>query len=314
MESFRQFLVQGTKRSLLTLSALCLLSAPAAAQSVVVDGVGADERAALIDASRAAVEQVAGTFIDSRTLVENAAVKLDQIYTKAQGFVTGTEILAKEQQGGLVHLRARIDVDTDPDAQLMNNLSMIMMLNDPRIAVVVREAGGGHDRAAESALDDKLLDLGFSHVVASERTAGIDLSGLGSAASRTAAGQSPCYALAFKMPLSAASRTAAGQSLGADYLVLGRVQSQAVDISLPDGEGGSYRKTQLKSGHARLTVDVIRTATGEVVGTFTESAKGVGTSEAMAQAKAVEKASSKAAERIEEKFRHLGSEAGGHKW
>lgn len=257
-----------------------------------VDGVGADERAALIDASRAAVEQVAGTFIDSRTLVENAAVKLDQIYTKAQGFVTGTEILAKEQQGGLVHLRARIDVDTDPDAQLMNNLSMIMMLNDPRIAVVVREAGGGHDRAAESALDDKLLDLGFSHVVASERTAGIDLSGLGSAA----------------------SRTAAGQSLGADYLVLGRVQSQAVDISLPDGEDGNYRKTQLKSGHARLTVDVIRTATGEVVGTFTTSAKGVGTSEAMAQAKAVEKASSKAAERLEEKFRHLGSEAGGHKW
>lgn len=292
MESFRQFFVQGTKRSLLTLSALCLFSAPAAAQSVVVDGVGADERAALIDASRAAVEQIAGTFIDSRTLVENAAVKLDQIYTKAQGFVTGTEILAKEQQGGLVHLRARIDADTDPDAQLMNNLSMIMMLNDPRIAVVVREAGGGHDRAAESALDDKLLDLGFSHVVASERTAGIDLSGLGSVA----------------------SRTAAGQSLGADYLVLGRVQSQAVDISLPDGEGGSYRKTQLKSGHARLTVDVIRTATGEVVGTFTTSAKGVGTSEAMAQAKAVEKASSKAAERLEEKFRHLGSEAGGHEW
>ena len=87
-----------------------------------------------------------------------------------------------------------------------------------------------------------------------------------------------------------------------------------VDISLPDGEGGSYRKTQLKSGHARLTVDVIRTATGEVVGTFTTSAKGVGTSEAMAQAKAVEKASSKAAERLEEKFRHLGSEAGGHEW
>ena len=34
----------------------------------------------------------------------------------------------------------------------------------------------------------------------------------------------------------------------------------------------------------------------------------------MAQAKAVEKASSKAAERLEEKFRHLGSEAGGHEW
>ena len=204
MERFKRLI----ERGLLTVSALCLLSASAAAQSVVVDGVGADERAALIDASRAAVEQVAGTFIDSRTLVENAAVKLDQIYTKAQGFVTGTEILAKEQQGGFVHLRARIDVDTSPDAQLMNNLSMIMMLNDPRIAVAVREAGGSHDRAAESALDSKLLELGFSHVVASERTAGLDLSGLGSAS----------------------SRTAAGQSLGADYLVLGSVESQATDI------------------------------------------------------------------------------------
>lgn len=149
MKPFRRLI----ERGLLTVSALCLLSASAAAQSVVVDGVGADERAALIDASRTAVEQVAGTFIDSRTLVENAAVKLDQIYTKAQGFVTGTEILAKEQQGGFVHLRARIDVDTSPDAQLMNNLSMVMMLNDPRIAVAVREADGGHDRAAESALD-----------------------------------------------------------------------------------------------------------------------------------------------------------------
>ena len=277
MKPFRRLI----ERGLLTVSALCLLSASAAAQSVVVDGVGADERAALIDASRTAVEQVAGTFIDSRTLVENAAVKLDQIY-----------ILAKEQQGVFVHLRARIDVDTSPDAQLMNNLSMIMMLNDPRIAVVVREAGGGHDRAAESALDSKLLELGFSHVVASERTAGLDLSGLGSAS----------------------SRTAAGQSLGADYLVLGSVESQATDISLPDGEDGSYRKTQLKSGSARLTVQVIRAATGEVVGTFTTTAKGVGTSEAMARSKAVEKASAKAAERLEEKFRHLGSEAGTHEW
>ena len=174
----------------------------------------------------------------------------------------------------------------------MNNLSMVMMLNDPRIAVAVREADGGHDRAAESALDSKLLELGFSHVVASERTAGLDLSGL----------------------VSASSRTAAGQSLGADYLVLGSVESQATDISLPDGEDGSYRKTQLKSGRARLTVNVIRAATGEVVGTFTTTAKGVGTSEAMARSKAVEKASAKAAERLEEKFRHLGSEAGTHEW
>ena len=53
------------ERGLLTVSALCLLSASAAAQSVVVDGVGADERAALIDASRTAVEQVADVDVDA---------------------------------------------------------------------------------------------------------------------------------------------------------------------------------------------------------------------------------------------------------
>ncbi len=278
--------------SLLTLAAVFMMSATAAAQSVVVDGFGTDERSALKNASRTAVEEVAGTFIDSRTLVEDAAVKLDQIYTKAQGFVTNTEILEKKQENGLVHLRARINVDTNPDAQLMNNLSMIMMLNDPRIAVVVSQADGSHDETAESALDDKLLELGFSHVVAAEQVAGTNLLGL-----RDVVG-----------------RMAAGQSLGADYLVLGSLRTSAADISLPDGEDGSYRKTLLKTGDASLTVQVIRTATGEVVGTFTTTAKGVGNSGSTAKVKAVQKASAKAASHLEEKFRHLGSEAGLNEW
>lgn len=277
---------------LLAVAAVFCLQTAAAAQSVVVDGYGTDERSALKDALRTAVEEVAGTFIDSRTLVENAAVKLDQIYAKSQGFITGTQILAKGQKNGLMHVRARIDVDTNPDAQLMNNLSMVMMLNDPRIAVIVRQSGGAQDRAAESALNDKLLELGFSHVAAAEQVAGI-------------------------MPASltnAAARMAAGQMLGADYLVLGSLQTGATDISLPDGEDGSYRKTQLKTGDASMTVNVVRTATGEVVGTFTTAAKGVGNSEDTAKAKAVQKASAKAAARLEEKFRHLGSEAGMNEW
>ena len=91
---------------LLAVAAVFCLQTAAAAQSVVVDGYGTDERSALKDASRTAVEEVAGTFIDSRTLVENAAVKLDQIYAKSQGFITGTQILAKGT-GKRAHARAR---------------------------------------------------------------------------------------------------------------------------------------------------------------------------------------------------------------
>ena len=66
----------------------------AMAQQVVVDGMGMDKESALRDASRNAVEQVVGTMVDSKTLVNNAVVALDTIYTKSQGFVTNQEILS----------------------------------------------------------------------------------------------------------------------------------------------------------------------------------------------------------------------------
>ena len=115
----------------MTLTALLLLTASAAAQQVVVDGAGIDRETALRDASRNAVEQVVGTLVDSRTLAQNAAVQLDEIYTKSQGFVTDIKLLSQTNQAGIVHIRAQVEVNTNPDAQLMSNLNMLMMLNDP---------------------------------------------------------------------------------------------------------------------------------------------------------------------------------------
>ena len=154
----------------MTLTALVLLTASAAAQQVVVDGVGIDRETALRDASRNAVEQVVGTLVDSRTLAQNAAVQLDEIYTKSQGFVTDIKLLSQTNQAGIVHIRAQVEVNTNPDAQLMSNLNMLMMLNDPRIAVAIlrQDAQGrviGHDAISEAALNNRLIQLGFSHVV-----------------------------------------------------------------------------------------------------------------------------------------------------
>ena len=115
----------------MTLTALLLLTASAAAQQVVVDGAGIDRETALRDASRNAVEQVVGTLVDSRTLAQNAAVQLDEIYTKSQGFVTDIKLLSQTNQAGIVHIRAQVEVNTNPDAQLRSNLNMLMMLNDP---------------------------------------------------------------------------------------------------------------------------------------------------------------------------------------
>ena len=109
----------------MTLTALLLLTASAAAQQVVVDGAGIDRETALRDASRNAVEQVVGTLVDSRTLAQNAAVQLDEIYTKSQGFVTDIKLLSQTNQAGIVHIRAQVEVNTNPDAQLIEEVQTI---------------------------------------------------------------------------------------------------------------------------------------------------------------------------------------------
>ena len=139
-------------------------------------------------------------------------------------------------------------------------------------------------------MNQRLLDLGFTHVV----DAGI-ISGLQNAQ------------LLNQVYNGSARIGALGSSLGADYVVIGRSRTSAKAISLPDGNGG-YTPTQLKTGDAVLNVRVVRFDTGEILGTFTEDAKGVENSEQMAMEKAVQKASANAAQQLEEKFRHISAQ------
>lgn len=287
------------KKICLTAALALALSSPVSAQQVLVDGVGADKDSAMRDASRNAVERVVGTLVNSNTLVSNAMTQLDEIYTKSQGFVTGIEVVSQENQGGMVRIRARVDVNTSPDAQLMNRLNMIMMLNDPRIAVVIlkqdRQGGvQGHDLISESALNDRLLNLGFSHVV----DAGV-------------ASQLSNATLLNQIYNGTTGVSSIGQSLGADYLVIGRTRLQSQNISLPDGQGG-YAPTLLKTGNAILNVKVIKFDTGEIVGTYTTTAKGVENNHEMAEQRALEKAAEAAAQKLEEKFRHISADTGQH--
>ena len=280
-------------------AALVIIGAPASAQQVMVDGIGVDKDSAMRDASRNAVEQVVGTLVNAQTLVSNAMVQLDEIYTKSQGFVTGIEVLSQQNEGGMLRIKARVDVNTDPDAQLMSRLNMIMMLNDPRIAVVILKQDSygnvqGHDLISESALNDHLLTLGFSHVV----DAGV-------------ASQLNNAVLLNQIYNGTTGISAIGSTLGADYLVIGRTRLQSQEISLPDGNGG-YAPTLLKSGNAILNVKVIKFDTGEIVGTYTTSAKGVENSNEMAEQRALEKAAAEAARKLEEKFRHFSADTSQH--
>lgn len=271
---------------------LLLWSQVAAAQVVVTEGEGTDRQSALRDAERKAVEQVVGTLVDARTLVQDASVQLDAIYARSQGFVRDVQVLEEHSYVDGVRVKARMDVNTDADAPLLENLRMVMNLNDPRIAVIVNRAdSSGRDASAEAVLNQKLVELGFHHVADPSLTAslqGAEL--LGS----LAAGGSALVGV--------------GKSFGADYLVLGELTVSGQTISLPDGKGG-YSTTLLKTGDARLTGKILRFDTGEILGTFETTGRGVGNGLEVAEQAAAARAASAAAQKMEERFRRLSLSA-----
>lgn len=145
------------------------------AQVVTVEGIGVDKDSAVRDAMRNAVEQVVGTFVDSRTLVEKSVVAMDEIFTKSDGFVRNIKIISESVSNNSYQIKANVDVDNNPNSALMNKLSMVMLLNDPRIATVVLCRDGEEEpskawrQISESTINGQLISMGFSHVVDSNK-------------------------------------------------------------------------------------------------------------------------------------------------
>lgn len=298
------------RKSLVLLAGLLCSFQVVSAQVIEVEGIGMDEDSARRDAVRSAVESVAGTYIASKTLVENYQVTLDEIYSQAQGFVTNVEILSVAQDTGGCRVRARVDVDTKPDAKLMNRLNTIVMLNDPRIAVVVLnkekdsrpilstsnvderyESTNSHDLIVEEALNERLIDVGFTHVVDANQVARLRNS-----------------ELLNSIYLGTTALTDESEERPIDYLVLGKCKADAYNVRVPDGKGG-YRETLLQSARAVLEIRLIDYSTGNIVATFSSEGQGVENTPEMAQNKAKQEAAAVAAQKLEDKFHKVASKA-----
>jgi len=222
------------------------------AQEVTVDGVGVDKDSAVRDAMRNAVENVIGTYIDSRTLVDKSVVALDEIYAKSQGFVKNIRILKESKSNKNYRVIARINVDTNPNAQLMNRLNMILLLNDPRISIIVdyhenysyNDQKEKYPKICEGAINNKLVELGFSHVLDSsvvrDDYGGINLN-----------------------------------NDVTDYMVFGKLDIDTNQVVLPSYSGytqeGSYIpdvETGLVKAQAELDIKVMKTDTREIIGEY----------------------------------------------
>lgn len=279
------------KKFFATLMLLLAINFSVAAQEVTVEGVGITRDEAVANAERVAVEQIVGTFIDSQTLVENAMVKLDEIYTHAQGYVSNVKILSEGQSNGLYRITAKMNVASEPDSSLIGQLETVMRLNDPRIAVIMLKddaATGTHDELAETALNDKLLTVGFSHVVDADIVANLENARL---LERIYNGERGLVGI--------------GSSHGADYLVLGKTHTNSQNVRLPDYKTGGYKEMAMIVANADITARIVKLSTGDIVGTFSVTAKGNDVIKDNAERNAIRAAAENAALELEKKFKRL---------
>ena len=284
------------KKILIALFLCMAIAQTALAQTVTVDGVGVDRDSAMRDAARMAVEQVAGMYINSNTVVSNTSVELDEILSHAQGYVQNITVISESMNGGEYRVRASVDVNTDPNSAFMKRMDAVMRLSDPRIGVVILsddedldhnfDGLPGHDTILETALNERLLTVGFKHVVDVSLLSQLQDSSVLNAVYR---GDSrlPYDGDASARPI--------------DYLVIGRSHAEGYKVKLPDNHGG-YVETQMSSARTHLDLKIISFGTSTIIGTYSVDGQGVENSPALAARKSRQAAAGKAAEKLEQQF------------
>ncbi len=274
---------------------LMMLCATAWAKEVTVDGTGIDRESALRDARRLAVEETIGVFVDSRTLVENMMVAMDNTYTKSAGFVGKVEVLEEGLLGGAYHVKARIEVNQNPDPALLQQVQAVLALNDPRIAVIVTRDGqpGVHEEKIETAIMDGLILRHFTHVVDPKIVAALQDARL------------------LESLYDGVAASGVGTNYGADFVVLGKCATTSEPVVIPDFKGG-YKTTSMQSGKSEMNVKIVRLDTGDILETFSLETSGIEFGNSRAEHEAVKAMAEQAAAKVDEKFRRIGARTSGN--
>lgn len=273
----------------------CISFGNVSAQEVTVTGMGVDKNEALRDASRLAVEQVVGTYIDSRTLMKDLMIQLDEVYKKSQGYIKNIQVLNAEQiEKNLWRVQAKIDVDTNPNGKLIDEITMLMQLNDPRIAVFVFDMKAGSStryEIAEEILNEKLLSMNFSHILNSSVVIKQNDATLLNNLAKNAQGL-------FK----------GKKDNAADYLVIGKYNLMQDKVLIPSNDiNKPMSESNFTNARSTLKIEIVKYDTGEIVGTFIADGNAVGITEERAKDESLRNAATVAAEKLSETFKNFSS-------
>ncbi len=233
-------------RFLWVLSVVFLVNALVLGQTTTISGTGMalNKDAAIEQAKRDAVEKGLGAVIASETIVKNAAVFSDNIFSKAQGFVQSFEVTSETQDSdGLWTVEIQAEVTAILDEILKNEVAMQTLLNSmnrPRIMFLVRE---------ENLIDNTPTDFTETKLLSMFYDAGFDVVDRQLVAALKG---EPDYDQALSGNVAAASKIAG--SLGAEVIVIGTAKISS---------GGKVYN--MYSGQADVNGKIVRGDTGEIL-------------------------------------------------
>ena len=260
---------------ILAILVVCTTGAIASEKTVEVEGSSFLSREdAMRQAQRSAVELAVGVFIQSKTEVENFAIKKDRILSRTQGYITRFTILGEEKAEGLYTVRLSATVSMD---KIKNDLLAMEILLDsmerPRLMILIKEEYIGMDNMgmclAETEMSSLLAAKGFDLVDSAqiEKIKSLDQS------RQALAGN-----------IAAAKRQ--GLDFGSQYVIVGKALVQDI--------GEAYPGSGLKSLQASLQLKVIQTQTGLLLGSILKNGISVHISPLTGAGKALQIAAQKA--------------------
>jgi hypothetical protein len=258
---------------------------------VVIGGdLGKARDEALNDALRKAVEQAVGTMISSQSIVENAILIEDNIYSKTSGYIKGYDIVREGQSVNLPNTYEVALTATVSTASLKDDLAAIGILLQrkglPRMMVIIEEKNieqhqwvrEAHNlNSAEQKVQEIFRNRGFDFV--DQKTAFRNLK--------------RDQEMAINRGDTQAAVTLGNRS-GAEVVITGNAiaKKSSTNVDL----GGMI------SIQANVNMRAIRTDNADIIATASASAPQVHIDDITGGVLAIQKASEKAAEQLSEQI------------
>ena len=239
------------------------------------------------DALRNAVEQVTGAVISSNTIVENAMVVEDNIYSKAKGYIKNYSIVSEGVADSGLSYNVKVKALVRSGAIKEDMADIIRGAGNPKLMVLITESNvgssaiGGIDAqlgTAENTIIEAMRNKGFDFVdpETAEKSIRRDKA--------LAALDGDAQAAAF-----------IGERAGAEVIITGKAFAKEATVA-NDMLGG------MKSIQATVSVKAFNTDDGRILVSKVETGRAVHIEEITGGTKAIEQASVKLADYLAEEI------------